>query len=545
MKTKLFCLSALCAALAFTSCKEDGPEAPKYADVPFETISLQADGETSVGTVDGQNITFKFKTAEDFSSARLILDVNEGWTLLFPADPDNYDVSTDPNIYFQDPKGGKLQYNVSITSDALPIIDGSKVSVEGGYAISYNIATKSFSITYADGMKRSEVTLVFGQGSLMDGAEVMNATIDLSEGPAVLKIKLGETVSEYPVSIDYSSVLVDPKSWGFADETADDLKAKYPSLKVLKASALSKQVPVKNAGAETQQWWNHAGTYESQIANCGLLGDYAADRQTVEVTSCDFTIVTFNEADFKGRIVADANSVKTGIGAETVSAAITMSGCPAAWTAWVKSNNKILSWESASWWEGVKAKGTSHGLMFGFNAEGKLVLNRIAPTADALHTLGFRKASEVGLNYNELLNDANFGPYRADFTTDGPDWNVTGAAYFTPALVVDGYKVRFMDVMLNNGDSETIGQGYNGERARCFIGRTIDNKIGLACIDTKTMTIMQGAYVLADLGWIDVYYVGGDNYQADSYLPTIAIDGTVICGAEAQAAKYVVAFDKK
>ena len=90
---------------------------------------------------------------------------------------------------------------------------------------------------------------------------------------------------------------------------------------------------VKNAGAETQQWWNHAGTYESQIANCGLLGDYAADRQTVEVTSCDFTIVTFNEADFKGRIVADANSVKTGIGAETVSAAITMSGCPAAWTA--------------------------------------------------------------------------------------------------------------------------------------------------------------------------------------------------------------------
>ena len=183
--------------------------------------------------------------------------------------------------------------------------------------------------------------------------------------------------------------------------------------------------------------------------------------------------------------------------------------------------------------------------MFGFNAEGKLVLNRIAPTADALHTLGFRKASDVGLNYNELLNDTNFGPYRADFTTDGPDWNVTGAAYFTPALVVDGYKVRFMDVMLNNGDSECIGQGYNGERARCFIGRTIDNKIGLACIDTKTMTIMQGAYVLADLGWIDVYYVGGDNYQADSYLPTIAIDGTVICGAEAQAAKYVVAFDKK
>lgn len=82
-----------------------------------------------------------------------------------------------------------------------------------------------------------------------------------------------------------------------------------------------------------------------------------------------------------------------------------------------------------------------------------------------------------------------------------------GAAYFNPALVVDGYKVHFADAMANDGDTEVLGQGFNGARSRCFIGRTIDNKLGLATINGKYMTIMQGAYVLADLGWTDVYYV--------------------------------------
>ena len=56
---------------------------------------------------------------------------------------------------------------------------------------------------------------------------------------------------------------------------------------------------------------------------------------------------------------------------------------------------------------------------------------------------------------------------------------------------------------------------------------------------------MQGAYVLADLGWTDVYYVGGDNWQSDSFQPTIVIDGKVVSGQEGQMAKYVIAFDAK
>lgn len=543
-------MSALCSVLAaglFTSCKDDGPEAPKYADVPFETISLRADGETASGEVADKNITFRFKTAENFSSAQLILTVNEGWTLVFPTDPNNYDVSTDPNIYFTDPNNARVQYYVTITSDALPIIDGSKVSVEGGYKVSYNIATKSFTVVYDPAMDRANVKFVFGAGSLMDGSTVENPVLDLSAGPGTLKITLGTTVTEYPVSIDYSAVLVDPKSWGFTDETPSDLKTKYPSLTVLKASALSKQVPAPNSGAETQAWWDNTG-YEDQIAKMGILGDYADDREKVEISACDFNIVTFNEADFKGRIIADATSVSSGMSVETVTSGIAMTGCPAPWTCWVKSEGTIYSKTSASWWTGVKAKGTSHGLCFGFDANGKMGLKRITPdpSADIFHVLGdFRKASDFGYDYGTRLDDNSYAPFRDDFTVAGEDWAVTGAVYFNPALVVDGYKVHFADAMANDGDTEVLGQGFNGQRSRCYIGRTIDNKIGLAAICDRNMNIMQGAYVLADLGWTDVYYVGGDNYQLDTFKPTIYIDGKQICGAEGQAAKYVVAFDAK
>lgn len=549
MKLKNLFMSALCVISLgmLSSCTEKTPDGPVYSDKPFDAISLEVDGETVEGVVADNTISFSFTTAENFSAAKLILKVNDGWKLVFPADPNNYDVSTDPNIYFTDPNGKKVQYVVTITSNALPVADGSKVTVEGGYTVTYNVATKAFIITYAAGMDRSKVTLLFGEGALMEGAKVENPTLNLSEGPAEISITVGTTTKKFPVSIDYSAVLGDPKAWGFEETTTEAQKAKIPSLTVLKSNALKQQVPAPNTGAETQAWWDNTG-YEDQIAKMGLLGDYAADRKKVDMTTCDFTIVTFNERDYKGKIISDATAVSSGKSAESVNSLITMSGCPAAWNCWVKSEGKIVSKASAAWWEGMKAKKSSHGLCFGFDSNGKMGMKRITPdpSADIFHVLGdFRKASECGIDYNTRLTDTEYNPVRADFTFDGADWAVTGAAYFNPALVVDGYKVRFADAMVNDGDSECLGQGFNGTRSRCYIGRTIDNKLGLATINDKTMTIMQGAYVLADLGWIDVYYVGGDNYQADSFQPTIVIDGAVVAGQQGQMAKYVIAFEAK
>lgn len=549
MKLKNLFLSALCVITLgmLASCTEKTPEGPVYSDKPFDAISLEVDGETVEGVVVDNTISFRFTTAENFSAAKLILNVNDGWKLVFPADPGNYDVSTDPNIYFTDPNGKKVQYVVTITSNALPVADGSKVSVEGGYAVIYNVATKAFVITYAAGMDRSKVTLVFGEGALMEGAKVENPTVDLSEGPAEITITVGATTKKFPVSIDYSAVLGDPKAWGFEETTTDAQRAKIPSLTVLNSKALKKQVPAPNTGGETQAWWDNSG-YEDQIAKMGLLGDYDASKAMVDMTTCDFTIVTFNERDYKGKIISDATAVSSGKSAESVNSLITMSGCPAAWTCWVKSDGQIVSKASASWWTGVKAKGTSHGLCFGFDSNGKMGLKRITPdpSADIFHVLGdFRKASDFGFDYKTKLDDTSYAPFRDDFKVEGEDWAVTGAAYFNPALVVDGYKVHFADAMANDGDTEVLGQGFNGARSRCFIGRTIDNKLGLATINGKYMTIMQGAYVLADLGWTDVYYVGGDNYQADSFQPTIVIDGAVVAGQEGQMAKYVIAFEAK
>lgn len=217
MKLKNLFLSALCVISLgmLYSCTEKTPEGPVYSDKPFDAISLEIDGETVEGVVVDNTVSFRFTTAENFSAAKLILNVNDGWKLVFPADPDNYDVSTDPNIYFTDPNGKKVKYVVTITSNALPVADGSKVSVEGGYAVNYNVATKAFVITYAAGMDRSKVTLVFGEGALMEGAKVENPTVDLSEGPAEISITVGTTTKKFPVSIDYSAVLGDPKAWGF------------------------------------------------------------------------------------------------------------------------------------------------------------------------------------------------------------------------------------------------------------------------------------------------------------------------------------------
>ena len=66
MKLKNLFLSALCVISLgmLASCKKDaGPQTPVYSDKPFDTISLQADGETVEGVVSGTAVSFSFTTA--------------------------------------------------------------------------------------------------------------------------------------------------------------------------------------------------------------------------------------------------------------------------------------------------------------------------------------------------------------------------------------------------------------------------------------------------------------------------------------------------
>ena len=65
MKLKNLFMSALCVISLgmLSSCTEKTPEAPVYSDKPFDTISLEADGETVEGVVSGTAVSFSFTTA--------------------------------------------------------------------------------------------------------------------------------------------------------------------------------------------------------------------------------------------------------------------------------------------------------------------------------------------------------------------------------------------------------------------------------------------------------------------------------------------------
>ena len=79
MKLKNLFMSALCVISLgmLSSCTEKTPEGPVYSDKPFDTISLEVDGETVEGVVADNTISFSFTTAENFSAAKLILKVND------------------------------------------------------------------------------------------------------------------------------------------------------------------------------------------------------------------------------------------------------------------------------------------------------------------------------------------------------------------------------------------------------------------------------------------------------------------------------------
>lgn len=93
------------------------------------------------------------------------------------------------------PDGKTVKYKVIVTSNALPIVDSSKITVDGGYKLTVNNATKELVITYDRNMDRSNVKLNFAEGALMAGATVETVVFDLSDEPATVNIKVaGATV---------------------------------------------------------------------------------------------------------------------------------------------------------------------------------------------------------------------------------------------------------------------------------------------------------------------------------------------------------------
>ena len=108
------------------------------ATTPFKSVQVEADGEKVQGAVDGTTITFAFDRAENFSGCKLTVEVNTGYQLTYPTDVNSYDMTDDPDLYFKGPDGKTVKYKVIVTSNALPIVDSSKITVDGGYKLTVN-----------------------------------------------------------------------------------------------------------------------------------------------------------------------------------------------------------------------------------------------------------------------------------------------------------------------------------------------------------------------------------------------------------------------
>ena len=108
----------LCVSCSDDDDKENGDDGGgTTATTPFSSVKVEADGETVTGSVDGTTITFAFDRAENFSSCRLMVELNTGWQLTYPTDVDDYDMSDDPDLYFKGPDGSKPKYKVVVSSD--------------------------------------------------------------------------------------------------------------------------------------------------------------------------------------------------------------------------------------------------------------------------------------------------------------------------------------------------------------------------------------------------------------------------------------------
>ena len=87
------------------------------------------------------------------------------------------------------------------------------------------------------------------------------------------------------------------------------------------------------------------------------------------------------------------------------------------------------------------------------------------------------------------------------------------------------------------------GEAWNGNRARSYAGITADGKIGIATF--ANVGTYGGAYILHQMGWVDVAQLGTAFYLADGWTPTLVVDGKVITGKADATAFYALGFDKK
>lgn len=253
-----------------------------YRGTAFSALSVTANnGETvTATTVDEKNLSLVFNTADEFDKCSLTLEINPGYQLTYPEDPKNFNLADSPVIHFLNPQGRVVKYWLSVRSNSLPVIDASKIKIEGSTTtndVTLSSATKTLTVNYALGMDMTAITLVFEQGSLLEGGSVgenNRATFDLSTGKTCeLTVRMNDKQVSYRVIINFGRVMAAPSSIGLRDVTDQFVDEKSP-FSVYQTATLP-PVPIRNEGMpEEPQFWNYNNNYETQL-------NAMADRKSV------------------------------------------------------------------------------------------------------------------------------------------------------------------------------------------------------------------------------------------------------------------------
>ena len=524
-----------------------------YRGTAFSALSVTANnGETvTATTVDEKNLSLVFNTADEFDKCSLTLEINPGYQLTYPEDPKNFNLADSPVIHFLNPQGRVVKYWLSVRSNSLPVIDASKIKIEGSTTtndVTLSSATKTLTVNYALGMDMTAITLVFEQGSLLEGGSVgenNRATFDLSTGKTCeLTVRMNDKQVSYRVIINFGRVMAAPSSIGLRDVTDQFVDEKSP-FSVYQTATLP-PVPIRNEGMpEEPQFWNYNNNYETQLNAMAFLGDWASNRPVVNLTNQSMTVIFANSAAISGNIQV---SKASGLELDASLGDLVITGCSKELQSEVALCDRIVDKKIQALTKGYFRSCVA------FDKEGGLHLTAVALDPNNLTPTDISEYREMGFvdpKYYGMLTDetmAQHFPQKNGYSEYISRWSFDIDCFATayPRIVWDGNALRFQTSLANDGYGDCSGDGsaWNGERTRCFIGITFDGRIALAASNGKS-GMLQIAWLLHKLGWRYMYYLGGSFYADDEFQPSICLNGQLVCGTEHQVAKYLLVFNAK
>lgn len=568
---------AIMTGLFLLGCEKEPEQGGQdTSGVPFSSVKFTIGKETVEGTVSDRTITIQFQEAEDFTKASMTIELNPGYTLTYPTDLDNVNLAEAPVLNFRTPDNSIVKYTIVVKSYALVIADASLISVnslEPGQNVTFDNAAKQIVITFDKGqMKPEDITLTFNEGALQTGTTVQeDLAFDFTEGLVQpLVFTAGDQEREYSVKLDVSSVIpYTARAIGFTDETSNWISEDQNlyNIEVYRTENPSIQVPLFNLynvwmGENPHDWDETCkidtdgdgvpDAPDSEYTNAhdgfSFMGDWAADRPTM-LCRGEFLIVTFDQNAVTGKIVSDPG---LSLDVNDMTSLISVSGARTALEGQEANVQRTIYVNGTYIYQEMDNGNPEYRGALGFDANGKMHFTTMIPSDSP---------TQIPLNLTQE---------KPDLSAASP-WEIRDAVTSMPFAYRDGYALSFRDVFHNDyfdGWYEAFGYGWNSfYPCRTVIGRTYDNKIGIAITDYGAEDYSGGqpegydcypvgysypqmCYILSQLGWRDVFPLFFTSGTAGNLTNNIKLNGQLLMSYEnpeelTTKSSYCICFDPK